>query len=576
MKNRLMIVLLCALGLGIFMFGTAGATSSFNFDQCANDNINGVAPGPCDFIGSNAQGTKAAFWDGMAVPQRIMFNNITPVVGAGDVHTMTFALQWTKSSVHAYDFLVSWAQARQLSSLIAGLTMTTGYSQTNPTANDPCQNLSNSGQHPTDYERCLAIHSATGYHIDVTIPHDPFQSSNCDPGQCFVQDKETYFESVFGPRTFPIWGDAPFTGANMTLYHSTSGSCTDQVITNNDNGDTYLCFTVVYTSASTIVDAEVAPHIGLGCDSNQPTQLFWGCTHGGASAVSGSPYHFSNPQLDGVGGSQDNQIQVSNTPPVGHMLTSSHNTQLALGQSITDTVQITGATTLAGGIQFFVCGPTGSNTPCLTGTGLTPTSTVSTSPSTIISPSYTPPSTGTYCFRVQFTSSNSSNESTNSWTTSGITLTGGTNSECFTVSTSTAVVLSSFKAATPSPGTITLNWATGSEVNTAGFNIYRAENADGPYVRINAQLIPASTNAVTGASYEYQDTSAVLPGKTYYYQLEDVELNGKSVRHPAISVTVTSTAGKSNAGGVLIGLGLGMLAIAGAGVLILRKKMRAA
>jgi len=52
-----------------------------------------------------------------------------------------------------------------------------------------------------------------------------------------------------------------------------------------------------------------------------------------------------------------------------------------------------------------------------------------------------------------------------------------------------------------------------------GFNVYRAASAAGPYTRLNAALIPARGDWMTGAVYRYVDT----PGfGAFTYQLEDV------------------------------------------------------
>lgn len=107
----------------------------------------------------------------------------------------------------------------------------------------------------------------------------------------------------------------------------------------------------------------------------------------------------------------------------------------------------------------------------------------------------------------------------------------------------TAVGLSSFGAAGTTGG-VALQWRTGSEVNTAGFNIYRSDDGrDGPYKRINTLMV-AAENALVGAKYEFLDTTTVA-GKTYFYQLEDVELNGTSERHSPIAVSVPSAEGFS-------------------------------
>jgi hypothetical protein len=88
---------------------------------------------------------------------------------------------------------------------------------------------------------------------------------------------------------------------------------------------------------------------------------------------------------------------------------------------------------------------------------------------------------------------------------------------------------------TPVPGTVIVEWTTESEVNLAGFNVYRSESLDGPYVRLNNTLIPASPDPIAGASYSYADSTA-RAGVTYYYKLEDVELDGTATMHGPITV----------------------------------------
>ena len=83
---------------------------------------------------------------------------------------------------------------------------------------------------------------------------------------------------------------------------------------------------------------------------------------------------------------------------------------------------------------------------------------------------------------------------------------------------------------------ITVEWTTETEVDTAGFNIYRSESPDGPFVKLNRQLIPASPDPIVGGSYVYTATD-VVPGVTYYYELEDVEFDGDVQRHGPIQAT---------------------------------------
>ncbi len=76
---------------------------------------------------------------------------------------------------------------------------------------------------------------------------------------------------------------------------------------------------------------------------------------------------------------------------------------------------------------------------------------------------------------------------------------------------------------------ITIRWSTETEVNTAGFNVWRSLNEDGPWEKINPRLIPGSPDPVRGGSYAFTDTQ-VIAGVTYWYELEEIELNGQATR----------------------------------------------
>lgn len=84
-------------------------------------------------------------------------------------------------------------------------------------------------------------------------------------------------------------------------------------------------------------------------------------------------------------------------------------------------------------------------------------------------------------------------------------------------------------------GGVSLAWETGTEVENAGFNLYRALLKDGPYSKINDALITAQGDPVSGASYSFLDT----PGYgTFYYKLEDMDLYGMSTLHGPVKITV--------------------------------------
>jgi hypothetical protein len=86
-------------------------------------------------------------------------------------------------------------------------------------------------------------------------------------------------------------------------------------------------------------------------------------------------------------------------------------------------------------------------------------------------------------------------------------------------------------------GQVCLEWETASERNNAGFNLYRAPHKNGPFKKINDQLIPAEGGATWGSFYRIID-DRVSGGQTYYYKLEDVDFTGDTTRHGPLEVRV--------------------------------------
>jgi hypothetical protein len=85
-------------------------------------------------------------------------------------------------------------------------------------------------------------------------------------------------------------------------------------------------------------------------------------------------------------------------------------------------------------------------------------------------------------------------------------------------------------------GRATINWETASELQNAGFNLYRAPSADGPWEQVNGDLIPGQGNSQFGWSYSFADA----PGfGRYFYMLEDVETTGITTLHDPVEVSVS-------------------------------------
>ena len=133
-----------------------------------------------------------------------------------------------------------------------------------------------------------------------------------------------------------------------------------------------------------------------------------------------------------------------------------------------------------------------------------------------------------------------------------------------------AVTLASFEASGQADR-VAVTWETVSELQNAGFNLYRSANDYEAGERINAELIPSQApGSAQGFAYQFDDLD-VTPGQTYWYTLEDVALAGGTALHGPVSATVlTPTAvtlgsldASSPSGGLLSGwlvaLVLGMM-----------------
>ena len=95
----------------------------------------------------------------------------------------------------------------------------------------------------------------------------------------------------------------------------------------------------------------------------------------------------------------------------------------------------------------------------------------------------------------------------------------------------TAVQMSALKA-TPSNKQVKVEWQTETEVDNAGFNVWRAEG----FQKVNGSLLPAEGSSVVGADYDFFD-KWVMNGKLYYYLIEDIDNSGISTFHGPVKAT---------------------------------------
>lgn len=86
------------------------------------------------------------------------------------------------------------------------------------------------------------------------------------------------------------------------------------------------------------------------------------------------------------------------------------------------------------------------------------------------------------------------------------------------------VNLSQFQAERTDAGVL-LKWTTESEVDNAGFYIYRSETKDGEFKGTNPTMIQGAGTTGERNEYKWIDTTA-KPNTVYYYRIEDVSHAG--------------------------------------------------
>ena len=86
------------------------------------------------------------------------------------------------------------------------------------------------------------------------------------------------------------------------------------------------------------------------------------------------------------------------------------------------------------------------------------------------------------------------------------------------------VTLSHFRAEFTAAGVI-LKWITESELDNAGFYIYRSETRDGTFKVVNPTLIQGAGTTSERNTYTWTDTTAT-PNTVYYYRIEDISYAG--------------------------------------------------
>ncbi len=112
-------------------------------------------------------------------------------------------------------------------------------------------------------------------------------------------------------------------------------------------------------------------------------------------------------------------------------------------------------------------------------------------------------------------------------------------------------LLSAAAAGAAEPPMAKLHWSAIDGQQCYGYMIYRATDRQGPFLRINRELVPTPADGAREHQYEYLDRD-VVPGATYYYYLDFVDKSGikhrfsgvlsKTVAAPTATPTAAPTA----------------------------------
>ncbi len=441
-QMRLLLSLLLAVGIMIplwmlvFAFGT-------DFGQCELQ-----ADGHCHWI----MGMDATFLEGEAIPERAVFNDLPTATG---VHSYTWTATWTDSNrVHGYDWLVSFEQAQALHQYYTGQALDL--------------NLCGLGSNQTEAtcaELRYPVSPTVTYSRTITVPDDPYISGSYNVWGA-TQPRIDAFEAIFGNRTMTLWANAPITNAYLTFYHALDDA--NSGFPRIDDGQdaagqkSVIRYSLWFETSASDVMLEYAAHFALTGDE-YVNPLAWGFDEGayiglGAGGLyPNGMWHIKDHTL-GPGdpniGSQDNQAKVR--LPYLFPIESTASNPSGIRNPATDRVTITTSANdeIAGTVTFYLCADTTypytdtlthGCTSIINGSGYTVKSvgavsvTYRNKTATATSPVYLPTLNGRYCYLAAFTPI--------AGTYGPYSDTNGT-SECFDITSTTSVRLSSFRVLT--------------------------------------------------------------------------------------------------------------------------------
>lgn len=77
----------------------------------------------------------------------------------------------------------------------------------------------------------------------------------------------------------------------------------------------------------------------------------------------------------------------------------------------------------------------------------------------------------------------------------------------------------------PAAAKVTLRWKAVDGKGNYGYNVYRAGQRQGPYLRVNPKIVRTPADGAKQHEYVFED-AAVKPGATYYYYIDTIDGGG--------------------------------------------------
>lgn len=90
----------------------------------------------------------------------------------------------------------------------------------------------------------------------------------------------------------------------------------------------------------------------------------------------------------------------------------------------------------------------------------------------------------------------------------------------------------------------TIRWATASEINNFGYDVYRGDTEEGPFVRLTPSPILGAGTTDETQRYEFVDKN-IEPGRDYFYYVESISIDGERERFTPVSKVPAKGARKS-------------------------------